>query len=134
MVKKIFAVILLLIIVAFAGLTYYVSSMDWNVYKQDIADKFSEATGKKIDFKGPISVSLLPQPKMSANDIVISNNENKELAKIQTMNTSVDLLSILQRKPTIKSMTFEKAEIWIEQDKDGSLIGKTTAINIFRTQ
>lgn len=120
MVKKIFAVILLLIIVAFAGLTYYVSSMDWNVYKQDIADKFSEATGKKIDFKGPISVSLLPQPKMSANDIVISNNENKELAKIQTMNTSVDLLSILQRKPTIKSMTFEKAEIWIEQDKDGS--------------
>ena len=120
MVKKIFAVILLLVIVALAGITYYVSSMDWNVYKQDIAYKFSEATGKKIEFNGPISVSLLPQPKMSANDIVISNNEDNKLAKIQTMNTSVDLLSILQGKPTIKSMTFEKAEIWIEQNKDGS--------------
>ena len=49
MFKKIFFGLLLFAVLAFGGLTYYISTLDWNAYKKDIADKFSELTGKDID-------------------------------------------------------------------------------------
>ena len=48
MFKKIFFGIVLVVILAFGGLTYYISNLDWNSYKGKIADKFLEITGKEI--------------------------------------------------------------------------------------
>ena len=58
------------------GLSAYVSTVDWNTYKNDIAEKFSEITGKKIEFSGSIDVQILPQPTLSAKNVKIINPNN----------------------------------------------------------
>ena len=139
MIKKIILVILLLIILAFGGLVFYVSTMDWNKYKTDIAEKFSELTGKDIDIKGAISVSLLPQPNMKARSVSIYNRGDKTnaLASVNKMDMSVSLLSILSGTPDINSLSLSDAEIWIEQDENGHLnwspSGKDTALKTEKT-
>lgn len=122
MIKKIVLGFVLIIIIAMAGLTYYVSSMDWNIYKNNIANKVSELTGKAIVINGKISVSLFPQPKMSADNIAVYNSSDTQhpLAKIQKLDTSVDMFSLLRGRPDIKSLTLDKAEIWINQDSSGA--------------
>ncbi len=89
MVKKIILIFLGIVIAAVGGLFAYISMVDWNTHRQDIADKFSEITGKKIEFSGPISVKLFPQPTLSAKNVKIINpNRSTEvLATIDSLNT-----------------------------------------------
>ena len=111
MFKKIFLSTLLIGILAFTGLTYYVSNLDWNAYKDMISQKFYEATGKQITFDGQLNVSLLPQPVMTAENISVYNqeNDNKPLATIKKLETSISLPSLLQGKPDITSLSLADA-------------------------
>ena len=47
MAKKIILIFLGLFVLIIGGLSAYVSMVDWNTYKNDIAEKFSDITGKK---------------------------------------------------------------------------------------
>lgn len=89
--KKIILIFLGIVVLAAGGLATYVSMVDWNKYRQEIADKFSEATGKKIEFSGPIKVELWPQPTLNAKNVKIVNPNNMDdiLATIDSLNTSI---------------------------------------------
>ena len=93
MAKKIILIFLGIIILAVAGIAGYIMMVDWNTHRQEIADKFSEITGKKIEFSGPISVELLPQPTLNAKNVKVvnPNNTTEVLATIDNMNTIVSL-------------------------------------------
>ena len=118
MFKKIILIFLGILIVTGGGLTIYISMMDWNTHRQEIADKFSEITGKKIEFSGPISVELFPQPTLSAKNVKIINpNRSSEvLATIDNLNTEVSLQSLLKGTPDIRSLSLIGAEVWINVD------------------
>lgn len=123
MFKKIILIFLGILIVTGGGLTIYISMMDWNTHRQEIADKFSEITGKKIEFSGPISVELFPQPTLSAKNVKIINpNRSSEvLATIDNLNTEVSLQSLLKGTPDIRSLSLIGAEVWINVDEQGSV-------------
>lgn len=123
MVKKIILIFLGIVIVAVGGLFAYISMVDWNTHRQDIADKISEITGKKIEFSGPISVELLPQPTLSAKNVKIINpNRNAEvLATIDSLNTVVSLQSLLKGTPDIRSLSLVGAEVWVNINENGEL-------------
>ncbi len=121
MLKKIVFGILLIGILVFAGITYYVSNLDWNTYKDTISQKFFELTGKQITFGGQLNISLLPQPVMKAENISIYNQgkKDKPLATIKTLETSVTLSSLLNEAPDITSLTLSDAKVWIEKEENG---------------
>ena len=123
MFKKIILIFLGICLVASGGLTAYVSMMDWNTHRKEIADKFSEITGKKIEFSGPISVELLPQPTLSAKNVKIINpNRSSEvLATIDNLNTEVSLQSLLKGAPDIRSLSLIGAEVWVNVDDQGAV-------------
>ena len=52
MFKKIFLTFVLLAVLAAGGLSFYVSTIDWNLHKDKIALQFEQLTGKKIVFNG----------------------------------------------------------------------------------
>lgn len=121
MIKRIVLGLFLIILLSFGGLTYYISTLDWNAYKDEISGKFLELTGKEIKFEGPLSVSLLPQPVMIAENISIYNpgQEKNVLAKVKKMETTVSLTSLLEEAPDINSLVLSDAEVWFEQYENG---------------
>lgn len=121
LVKKIILIFLGIVVLAAGGLVTYVSMVDWNKYRQEIADKFSEATGKKIEFSGPIRVELWPQPTLNAKNVKIVNPNNMDdiLATIDSLNTSISLKSLLKGTTDVRSLSLVGAEIWVRiNEKD----------------
>ena len=133
MAKKIILIFLGVFVLAVGGLTAYVSTIDWNTHRQEIADKFSEITGKKIEFSGPISVELLPQPTLSAKNIKIINpNKTSEvLATIDSLDTKVSLRSLLKGSPDIRSLSLIGAEVWVSVDEVGEWNWKSNSAGVF---
>lgn len=123
MAKKIILIFLGLCVLSIGGLSAYVSTVDWNTYKNDIAERFSEITGKKIEFSGQIDVQILPQPTLSAKNVKIINPNNPAdvLATIDNLNTEVSLQSLLKGTPDIRSLSLIGTEIWINIDEKGEL-------------
>lgn len=104
-----------------AGLTVYVSTMDWNSRKDDIAARFSEMIGKKIEFTNNISVSLFPHPHLSVDGInILSPNGSETIAKIGRMETGISLRSLLSGTPDINSVELYEAELWYTVGKEGN--------------
>ena len=104
MLKKILLGLFLVIILVFGGLTYYVSTLDWNTYKSKIADKFLEITGKEIDFAGSLNVSLFPEPHIIADNVSVYNQgdhiEEKLMEQIWIPFYRVDRSRVRDRKGT----------------------------------
>ena len=71
--KKLLLFLLALVVFAVVGVSVYVSTIDWNQHKNVIAQQFSEATGKRIVFEGPVSFKFLPTPYLNASNVKILN-------------------------------------------------------------
>ncbi|MBP5398996.1 MAG: AsmA family protein [Alphaproteobacteria bacterium] len=125
MFKKIFLSLLLVIILAVAGVTIYINLMDWNEHKAVIAKQFSETTGKKINFNGAVSFKLLPTPSLEASNVDIYDVDEKNqkilLAKISKVVASLSFKSLLQRRFNIEHMSMVQPEIFIEIFEDGKI-------------
>ena len=74
MFKKIFITLFVLIILALGGASYYVSTIDWNNYKNKITAQLEDVTGKKIVINGKIDLTFFPKPHLSATNIKIYNS------------------------------------------------------------
>ncbi len=125
MFKKIFFTLIVLVILAFSGLSAYVSTIDWNKHKNKIAEQFEEISGKKIVFEGPVSLSFFPSPYLSAKDIKIFNqtgeNTNQPLAVISEMVTELAWLPLIRGHFTINNMSLLNTDILIEFLPNGKL-------------
>jgi len=125
--KKIILIFLVLFILVIGGLTVYVSAIDWNEHKEKIAEKFSELTGEKIEFTGPVNVSLLPVPTLKAQNVNIINpkKSTEKLASITDLSTEVTLSSLLKGAPDVRSLALTGVEIWIDINDKNELNWKT---------
>lgn len=122
LIKKIFLGILVIIILTAGGLFAYVSTVDWNIYKQQFSEKLSSLTGKKIELAGNISVKLFPTPTMVADEInIYENNSSEKLATIDHLDTVITLESLLKGTLDVKSLSLVGAEIWINTDKKNNI-------------
>ena len=118
--KKIILVSVIVVVLLVAGVSTYVSMIDWNKHKQRLATQISEVIGKKVEFSGNIGVSYSLHPEISAQDVNIINPQtNETLAKISQLKTNVSLLSLLKGAPDIQSLYLVEAELWVTLDDKG---------------
>ena len=78
MIKKIVIGVIVLAVLAFGGLSVYVSTIDWNMHKNKIASQLEQVSGKKIVFEGDVSLSFLPSPYLTAQNIKIFNKSGEK--------------------------------------------------------
>ena len=117
MFKKIFITLFLLIILAFGGLSYYISTIDWNNYKGKITDQIEQMTGKKVLIGGTIDLKFLPKPHLSATNINIFNptsGSTEALAEVQEMVTDLSLMPLLHKRFEINNMNLVHAKVSVE--------------------
>lgn len=123
MFKKIFISLILIMLLAFGGLSYYVSTIDWNKYKGKITTEIEDVTGKKVVINGRVGLKFWPKPHLNATDIKIFNpnakNPNKPLAEIKEIVTDLSLMPLLHKRFEIDNMNLVDANILVEFLNDG---------------
>lgn len=127
--KLIIVTVLLLIVGGVSGLFYYVSNIDWNQHKDKIAEQFSEITGKRIVFDGPVHLTLFPSANLTAEDIKIYNPgdaEEEPLAKIKSLVADLNVMPLINGDFDIKMMSLVEPDIRLEMMDDGKLNWEST--------
>lgn len=121
--KKVLLILVGLTVLAAAGATIYIASIDWNQHKDKIAAQFAQATGKQIVFDGPISFKILPSPYLNASNVKIFNAgpRGEPLMEIRNLVARLSLMPLLEGNFDVKRMVLESPVINIEVDDDGHL-------------
>ena len=121
--KKLLLVLFSLVFVVAVGASIYVSTIDWNQHKNIIAQQFSEATGKKIVFDGPVSFKFLPTPYLNASNVKIWNTEGgeKPLVEIPDLVANLSLAPLLKGQFDVQRMELRNPQINVEVLDDGKL-------------
>lgn len=123
--KKIFITLVILAVLAFGGLSVYVSTIDWNLHKNKIATQFEQVSGKKIVFEGDVSLSFLPSPYLTAKNIKIFNKTGEKtttpLAVIKEMVVELSLMPLIKGNFVVNKMTILHANILIDFLPNGKL-------------
>lgn len=117
MFKKIFIILILLLLIAFGGVSYYISTIDWNNYKSKITAQIEQVTGKKVLIGGKIDLKFLPTPHLSASNIKIynpSNGGSEVLAEVKEMVTDLSLMPLLHKRFEINNMNLVDSKITVE--------------------
>lgn len=122
---KIFVVLFLFLLIGGSGAGYYyISNIDWNQHKDKIAAEFSQLTGKRIVFDGPVHLTLLPAPSLQAEDIKIfapGEETDEPLAKIKSLVANLTLNSLLKGDFDVKMMSLQEADIRLELLENNTL-------------
>lgn len=125
MAKKIWIALSLILITAIVGLSVYVSTIDWNQHKDKIAAQFTEVTGKRVVFEGPVTFSLFPSPYLTASNIKVYNMTGdpspKPLATIKSLIANLSLIPLLNGDFEVKMMSLVEPEIFFEVSPEGNI-------------
>ena len=124
--KKIFLVLVILILAAVAGATVYVNNIDWNRHKDKISQEISAATGKDIVFGGSVRFNLFPSPYLEADNINVYNGYNEQgervqLANIKKLVATLSIQSLLKGNFNVERMNLVEPEAFLELYDDGRL-------------
>ncbi len=125
MLKKLIISLFILAALAIAGLSAYISTIDWNKHKSKIAAQIENVTGKRVVFEGAVSMSFFPTPYLTAKNIKIYNKDGENtaepLAIIREMVTDLSLMPLLHGEFVIDNMSMLNANILIEFLPNGKL-------------
>jgi uncharacterized protein involved in outer membrane biogenesis len=97
-------------------------SLDLNDYKDEIAAKVKEATGRDLTLAGNIELEISFTPRLAVNDVTFANAEwgsRPEMAKIERLEAVVDLMPLLSSEIRINRIVLIGADVLLETDANG---------------
>ncbi|KZB57497.1 AsmA family protein [Thalassospira xiamenensis] len=121
--KKILAVIGAVLVVIIAALLIIPSLIDWNGYKPQITQAVREATGRNLDIRGDLSMSVLPFPALSVEQVTLSNlpgAQDPDMVSVEEVRVSVALMPLLTGNVQVTEISLIDPVISIETFEDGS--------------
>ena len=97
--------------------------IDWNGYRDRLAAELSRATGRTVSLAGPIEATLLPSPRLLANNVRLSgpDADGGDLLRLRAVELQVGLLPLLTGHIVVERLTLVRPEILVETDESGRL-------------
>ncbi|MDQ2102359.1 AsmA family protein [Azospirillum isscasi] len=120
--KKLLIAALILVGLLAAAVLFVPSVVDWNAYKAQIADKVSAATGRKVELKGDIGLSLLPAPALTVRDARLANapgGSEEDMARLKELDVRVALGPLLGGHIQVQSIKLIDPTFLFETLPDG---------------
>lgn len=105
--KKILIACLVLLCILIAAILIVPSFIDWNAYKAQIAERVAQATGRKVELKGDIGLSLLPSPALTVRDARLANmagGSEQDMARLKELDVHVALGPLLGGHIQVRSI------------------------------
>ncbi len=110
----IFALVILLLVVVMVAPSF----VDWSKYKETITSEIQAKSGYTVKIDGDLSLAVLPFPHLSAEKVTVLNDQI-QLVSVDEAEVSVDLLPLLSKNVSIKSVNLVKPVITLATDSNG---------------
>ncbi|MEQ8813568.1 MAG: AsmA family protein [Thalassobaculum sp.] len=120
--RKLLIGLAVLIVVLVAAVLVVPSLIDWNGYKPEIQAAAREATGRDLQLKGDIALSVLPSPSLSVENVTFANIEGgavPDMVSLDSLRVHVALMPLLTGNVHVTSVTLIKPTIVLERLADG---------------
>lgn len=120
--KKLLIAALILVGLLAAAVLIVPSVVDWNAYKAQIAEKVSAATGREVELKGDIGLSLLPAPALTVRDARLANapgGSEQDMARLKELDVRVALGPLLSGHIQVQSIRLIDPTFLFETLPDG---------------
>ncbi len=119
-IARIFAVFVMGMVVA---VIISLSQLNLETLRGDLVGILRDATGLPVEIDGAIGWRFSLRPRVELNDVRVPNapwahNPNGFMAR--RIDVRLNLLSLLQNRPTIQNVKIYDAAIFLEQNKDGA--------------
>ena len=116
-ILRIFALICTLIVIALV----LPSFIDWNSYKEPLLGQINKQTNLVVTIDGDIKLSLLPSPHLSISQVSVrgahgmqTKNAHESSVKLKQLSLAVDLMPLLGKKISIRSIELIEPVIFID--------------------
>ncbi|MBP5485513.1 MAG: AsmA family protein [Alphaproteobacteria bacterium] len=117
--------IFLFFAVMFVAIVIALSKMDMNVLRKNLLGVLRSSTGLQIEILGDVSWKLSLRPRVTMRQVTVPNIEgakHKNLLEAETIEVSLDLISLFSNRPTIQRVKVNDIKVYIDKDKKGNLI------------
>ena len=114
--------ILVLLALVVAALFLVPPFLDWEQFKPEITERLEAVAGRKLSIDGPIAVSILPSPTITAADVRVLNAPGaaaQEMARIKTLDLALALGPLLRGEVAITSLKMVEPVIELGLLPDG---------------
>lgn len=121
--KKLGIALIGLIVLLIAGVLIAPSFIDWNAQKGRIAAEVRAQTGRELTIGGDVSLSLLPTPALSAEQVRFANVEGADapaMAELESLKVRVALLPLIQGNVQVESVVLVEPVIRLQVLADGT--------------
>lgn len=111
-----------LIVAVIVGAIIVVINIDFNQYKDLIAEKVKEATGRTLVIDGDIKLELSLSPSLAVDGVKFENapwGSRPQMATVDKFSAQVALLPLLTKTVEVNYVLLSGADILIERDAKG---------------
>ena len=112
----------ILMFTALAGLMLAPQFVDLERYRPQIAERISNWSGRPVTLGGPISLSLLPSPHLTAQDLIVANvpgARTPEMVRVRQVDAAVSFWPLLAGRIEVTSARLLQPVIALERLPDG---------------
>ncbi len=120
--KKLAIGLAVLLIVVIGALLVGPSLIDWNKYTDEITAQVEKATGRKVLIGGPVSVQVLPSPRLHVADVHLANiagSADARMASLESLEVRVSTLPLLRGTVRVETVRLVNPTILLERLADG---------------
>lgn len=111
------------VVLLIAALFIVPSLIDWNAYRDDIAAEVEKATGRRLEIAGDVSLTLLPSPAFSAENIRLANDPDSQepvMVSLERVSVDVALFPLIGGDVKVESIVLTRPVILLESYADGT--------------
>ncbi|MBF0394589.1 MAG: AsmA family protein, partial [Alphaproteobacteria bacterium] len=120
--KRLGIFLAILFVVLAAGVLAVPSLIDWNEYKGEIARRLEAAIGRDVVIEGDLSLSLLPTPTLSADEVAIANVKGgsaSDMVTLRSLRLELALAPLFSGEVRIVSLVLVEPVIQLEETASG---------------
>ncbi len=104
--------------------------IDWNAYKPEIAERLGRDLGRRVEIAGDLSLSLLPRPSISAEDIRLGEGAYRGpvgLASIDRLRLRLKPLALLGGRLIVEEMVLVAPVVVVQTSEPAAVPGNEEA-------
>ncbi|HIJ62334.1 MAG TPA: AsmA family protein [Rhodospirillaceae bacterium] len=116
--KKAVIIALVILVALLAG----PRAIDWNGLKPALAARVESALGRRMEISGPLTLSLLPLPALTAADVTLANldgGDPRPMAHLPLVEMRLSLPALLGGRAALSSLRLKSPDIHLQSLADG---------------
>ncbi len=119
--RILFAVVVIVVGLAAAGVAI-LKTLDFNQYRDLVAEKVFEATGRELTIAGDLDLAISLSPALRLEDVTLANADwgtRPEMAKLERLEAKVELIPLLSGEARITRILVSGLDVLVETDAKG---------------